>query len=74
MKDDPIVAAVREIREKLAEAFSYDVHAVFADIRSRESQSHGKLIQTSNESDKKPVVAPSGSSPGLDVDNTSHAS
>ncbi len=30
MNDDPIVASVRKIREDLAAAFDYDVHAIFA--------------------------------------------
>jgi hypothetical protein len=44
MKDDPIVAAVREIKEQLAAAFHYDVHAIFSDMRKRESQFGGRLV------------------------------
>ena len=35
MNDDPIVASVRKIREDLAAAFDYDVHAIFATCVAR---------------------------------------
>ncbi len=44
MKVDPIVAAVRQIKEQLAAAFDYDVHAIFTDMRKRESQFGGRLV------------------------------
>ena len=44
MKDDPIVAEVRQIKEQLAAAFDYDVHAIFSDMRKRESQFRGRLV------------------------------
>jgi len=36
MNDDPIVEEVRRVRDKLARQFSYDIHAIFADLRARE--------------------------------------
>ena len=45
MKDDPIVAEVRQIKEQLAAAFGYDVHAIFSDMRKRQSQFGGRLIR-----------------------------
>ena len=36
MNDDPIVEEVRRIRDKLARQFNYDIHAIFADLRTRE--------------------------------------
>ena len=36
MNDDPIVAEVRQVRDKLARQFDYDIHAIFADLRMRE--------------------------------------
>jgi len=45
MKDDPIVAAVREIKEQLAAAFGYDVHAIFSDMRKRQSQLGDRLVR-----------------------------
>ena len=36
MNEDPIVAEVRRVRDKLARQFNYDIHAIFADLRTRE--------------------------------------
>ena len=36
MNDDPIVEEVRRVRDKLARQFDYDIHAIFADLRTRE--------------------------------------
>ena len=54
MIDDPIVASVRRVREELAPEFGFDVHAIFADMRNRESQFGERLVlqpvrQKSNE-------------------------
>lgn len=45
MIDDPIVASVRKIRDELAAKFNYDVDAILADIRRREVEHGGRLIQ-----------------------------
>jgi hypothetical protein len=45
MKDDPTVAEVRQIKEQLAGAFGYDVHAIFSDMQKRQSQFGGRLIR-----------------------------
>ena len=37
MNEDPIVAEVRRIREGLARALNYDIHAIFADLRARQT-------------------------------------
>ncbi len=44
MNDDPIVASVRKIRDELAAAFDYDVHAMFADLRRREAGLGDRLV------------------------------
>ena len=44
MWEDPIVAEVREIREKLAAKFGFDVKAIFADLRTRQGSLGGRLI------------------------------
>ena len=44
MKDDPIVAEVRQIKERLAAAFDFDVHAIFSDMRKRQTQFGSRLI------------------------------
>jgi hypothetical protein len=36
MNEDPIVAEVRRVRDKLAARFNYDIHAIFADLMARE--------------------------------------
>jgi hypothetical protein len=45
MNDDPIVASVRKVREELAAAFRYDVHAIFADLRRREGALGDRLVR-----------------------------
>jgi len=43
MNEDPIVAEVRRVREEIARSFDYDIHKMFADLRTREAspdQSH----------------------------------
>jgi hypothetical protein len=47
MNDDPIVASVRKIRDELAAAFDYDVHAIFADLRRREAGLGDRLMRQS---------------------------
>lgn len=44
MWEDPIVAEVREIREKLSAKFGFDVKAIFADLRQRQGSLGGRLI------------------------------
>ena len=43
--DDPIVASVRKVRDELAAAFDYDVHAIFADLRRREAGLGDRLVR-----------------------------
>ncbi len=38
MKDDPIVAEVRRVRDQLARKFNYDIHAIFEDLRRRQGR------------------------------------
>lgn len=45
MIDDPIVASARAVREELAAECGYDVHAIFADMRARQSQFGERLVQ-----------------------------
>ena len=47
MMDDPIVASVRKVRDELAAAFDYDVHAIFADLRRREAGVGDRLVRQS---------------------------
>ena len=38
MKDDPIVAEVRRVRDRLARKFNYDIHAILEDLRRRQGK------------------------------------
>ena len=38
MKEGPIVAEVRRVRDELARKFNYDVHAIFQDLRRRQGK------------------------------------
>ena len=60
MNDDPIVASVRCVRAELAAKFNYDVHAIFSDMRSRESQVGSRLVRQSKRPNKP--MHPSGAS------------
>jgi hypothetical protein len=44
MWEDPIVAEVHRIREKLAAQYNFDVGAFFADLRSRQAALGGRLV------------------------------
>ena len=59
MNDDPIVEEARRVRDKLASRFNYDIHAIFADLRTRErveDQAH-PLVQDANEWTESPENA-----------------
>ena len=55
MWEDPIVAEVREIREKLAAKFDFDVKAIFADLRKRQGSLGGRLIPQKKRAEPLPV-------------------
>lgn len=66
MNEDPIVASVRKVREELAAAFGYDVHAIFADLRRREAALGDRLVrQPQTEPPNKPMHGSGESSPVL---------
>jgi len=44
MWEDPIVAEVHRIREELAARFDYDIHAMFADMRKRQTALGSRLV------------------------------
>jgi len=44
MWEDPIVAEVHRIREKLAAEYNFDVTAFFADLRKRQASLGGRLV------------------------------
>jgi hypothetical protein len=45
MWEDPIVAEVHRIREKLAAEFNFDIKAMFADIRKRQEALGDQLVR-----------------------------
>ncbi len=45
MKDDPIIASVRRIREELSAAFGFDVHAIFVDLCRRDRALGDRLVR-----------------------------
>jgi len=60
MKDDPIVAEVRAIRESHAAKFGYDLDAIYRDVKQREKAS-GRSFVTFRPRRRKPtrdVAAP----------------
>ena len=44
MWEDPIVAEVHRIREKLAAEFGFDIGAIFADLRKRQASLGDRLV------------------------------
>jgi hypothetical protein len=45
MWEDPIVQEVRREREKLSAQFDFDVDAIFADLRKRQSSQGERLVR-----------------------------
>jgi hypothetical protein len=45
MRQDPIVAEVRTVRERLAAEFDFDVRAIFADLRKRQAAHGDRLVR-----------------------------
>ena len=44
MWEDPIVAEVHRTRERLAAEFNFDVKAIFADLRKRQTSLGSRLV------------------------------
>ena len=45
MWEDPIVAEVRRVREELAAQFGFDVSAIFADLRRKQTVHGDRLVR-----------------------------
>jgi hypothetical protein len=45
MWEDPIVAEVRRVREGLSGQFNFDVRAIFADLRKRQTALGPRLVR-----------------------------
>lgn len=44
MQTDPIVDAVRRVRQEYAKQFDYDLHTIASDLRKREQQHSNRLV------------------------------
>lgn len=53
MWEDPIVAEVDRVREMLAAKFNFDVEAIFADIRKRQSALGERLVPQRTRTESK---------------------
>jgi hypothetical protein len=49
MWEDPIVAEVRQTRERLSAQFDFDVKAIFADLRRRQTALGERLVRRDNQ-------------------------
>ena len=58
MWEDPIVKEVREIRKKLSERFNYDVHAIFEDLRMKQTLQGSKLTRRESCRKAEQVASP----------------
>jgi hypothetical protein len=56
MWEDPIVAEVHRIRQKLATQFDFDVNAFFADLRSRQEALSGRLVRQKKRAEPAPEI------------------
>jgi hypothetical protein len=56
MWEDPIVAEVRRVREKLAAQFNFDVDALFADLMRRQTALGERLVSRNKPSQQTDPV------------------
>jgi hypothetical protein len=68
MWEDPIVAEVHRIREKLTAQYNYDISAFFADVRKRQAALGERLIR------KKPVEPTADADQGHPSDSATTSS
>jgi hypothetical protein len=45
MWEDPIVSEVRRVREELAARFGFDVHAIFEELRAKQTSLGSRLVR-----------------------------
>ncbi len=55
MWEDPIVSEVRAVREELARKFDFDLGAIFADLRKRQSALGSRLVRRQRKADAAPA-------------------
>ncbi len=62
--EDPIVADVRRIREDLSAKFDFDLAAIFADLRARQSSAGDRPVRLKQDRTAERSDAPERSSSG----------
>jgi hypothetical protein len=65
MSEDLIVAEVRQIRQRLAEQFDFDLHAIFVDLRERQRLLGARLVRRPKRGRGQQTPAPDRDSAGL---------
>lgn len=65
MWEDPIVKEVRRIREELSAQFNFDVSAIFADIRKKQTKVGSRLVRRGKEKIGERMAAPDRDSAAL---------
>jgi len=65
MGEDPIVAEVRKVREELARQFNFDVGAIFADLRKRQTSLGPRLVRRQSRAKAGGAGEPREGSTGL---------
>jgi hypothetical protein len=56
MWEDPITSEVRRTRENLSAQFGFDVKAIFADLRRRQTALGGRLVSRPKEAERTHAV------------------
>jgi len=49
MYDDPIIEEIRQVREQMASKFDFNVHAIFEDLRQRQTSLGARLVNKTKE-------------------------
>jgi len=59
MYDDPIIEEIRQVREQMASKFDFNVHAIFEDLRQRQTSLGARLVNKTKDtgSDGKALSA-----------------
>ena len=65
MWEDPIVTEVRKVREQLARQFHFDVHAIFTDLRERQTLLGSRLVRRQRRTKAEQAAAPDQDSAAL---------
>jgi len=65
MWEDPIVSEVRQVREELSARFDFDVSAIFADLRERQTALGARLVRKKRAHNADPPSVADRDSAGL---------